>query len=97
MPPKEVVGGRGGLSGSQQVKAALGSQTKGQARKARKAITLGKLVFVEALLVANMHLRSRKNGDDQTCLGCQCHWCTVYILQGPALQHQCPTFLPGNV
>ena len=79
MPAKEVVGGRGGLLGSQQVKAAPGSQMKGWARKARKAIMLGKSVFVEALLVANMHLRSRKNGDDQTCLGCQCCQCIVYI------------------
>ena len=51
VPPKEVVGGKGGASGlqkakmvegSQQVKGAMGSQTKGRARKARKAITLGK-------------------------------------------------------
>ena len=51
VPPKEVVGGKGGASGSQkaktvegsqQAKGATGSQTKGQARKARKAITLGK-------------------------------------------------------
>ena len=48
---KEVVGGKGGASGSQkaktvegsqQAKGATGSQTKGQARKAQKAITLGK-------------------------------------------------------
>ena len=48
---KEVVGGKGGASGSQkaktvegsqQAKGATGSQTKGRARKARKAITLGK-------------------------------------------------------
>ena len=51
VPPKEVVGGKGGASGlqkvktvegSQQAKGATGSQTKGWARKARKAITLGK-------------------------------------------------------
>ena len=49
--PKEVVGGKGGASGSQkgktvevsqQVKGAMGSQTKGRARKAQKPITLGK-------------------------------------------------------
>ena len=49
--PKEVVGGKGGPSGSQQAKAvvgsqqakgAAGSQTKGWARKAQKTITLGK-------------------------------------------------------
>ena len=39
---KEGVGGRGGLLGSQQVKVVVGSQTKGQARKVRKPITLGK-------------------------------------------------------
>ena len=51
VPPKEVVGGKGGalgsqkaktVEGSQQAKGATGSQTKGRARKARKAITLGK-------------------------------------------------------
>ena len=51
VPPKEVVGGKGGVSGlqkaktvegCQQAKGATGSQTKGRARKARKAITLGK-------------------------------------------------------
>ena len=49
--PKEVVGGKGGASGSQkaktgegsqQAKGVTGSQMKGRARKARKAITLGK-------------------------------------------------------
>ena len=51
VPPKEVVGGKGGASGSQkakmvegsqQAKGAMGSQTKGWARKARKHVTLGK-------------------------------------------------------
>ena len=42
MPPKEVMGGKGGPSGSQQAKAVVGSQTKGMSRKARKALTLGK-------------------------------------------------------
>ena len=51
VPLKEVVGGKGGASGSQkaktgegsqQAKGVTGSQTKGRARKARKAITLGK-------------------------------------------------------
>ena len=51
VPPKEVVGGKGGASGlqkaktgegSQQAKGATGSQMKGRARKARKAITLGR-------------------------------------------------------
>ena len=51
VPLKEVVGGKGGVlglqkvktvEGSQQVKGAMGNQTKGQARKAQKAITLGK-------------------------------------------------------
>ena len=43
VPPKEVVGGKGGPSGSQKAKVVEGShQVKGRARKARKAITLGK-------------------------------------------------------
>ena len=43
VPPKEVVGGKGGPSGSQKAKVAEGSQqTKGRVQKARKAITLGK-------------------------------------------------------
>ena len=51
VPPKEVVGGKGGPSGSQhaktvvgsqQTKGATGSQTKGWARKARKHVMLGK-------------------------------------------------------
>ena len=51
VPLKEVVGGKGGASGSQkgktvevsqQARGAMGSQTKGQARKARKPVTLGK-------------------------------------------------------
>ena len=42
VPPKEVVGGKGGPSGSQKAKVAEGSQqAKGWARKAQKAITLG--------------------------------------------------------
>ena len=43
VPPKEVVGGKGGPSGSQKAKVAEGSQqAKGWATKARKAIMLGK-------------------------------------------------------
>ena len=43
MPPKEVVGGKGGPLGSQKAKVAEGSQqVKGWAWKAQKAITLGK-------------------------------------------------------
>ena len=51
VPPKEVVGGKGGLlgsqkakvaEGSQQAKGTMGSQTKGRARKAQKGIMLGK-------------------------------------------------------
>ena len=42
MLPKEVVRGKGGPSGSQQVKAVVGSQAKGSTRKAREAINLGK-------------------------------------------------------
>ena len=42
VPPKEVMGAKGGPSGSQQAKAVVGSQMKGMSRKARKALTLGK-------------------------------------------------------
>ena len=42
---KEVVGGKGGPSGSQQTKVVAGSQTKGVTRKARKTMTLGKSKF----------------------------------------------------
>ena len=42
VPPKEVMGGKGGPLGSQQAKAVVGSQMKGMLRKARKALTLGK-------------------------------------------------------
>ena len=42
--PKEVVGGKGGASGSQKAKVVEGSQqVKGWARKAQKAIMLSKL------------------------------------------------------
>ena len=44
---KESGGGRGGASGSQKAKVAEGSQIKGQARKARKTITLGKSIATE--------------------------------------------------
>ena len=43
VPPKEVVGGKGGLLGSQKAKVAEGSQqAKAMSRKAKKALTLGK-------------------------------------------------------
>ena len=43
VPLKESGGGKGGVVGSQKAKVAEGSQTKGRAQKAQKAITLGKL------------------------------------------------------
>ena len=42
VPLKEVMGGKGGASGSQKAKTVEGSQMKGMLRKARKALTLGK-------------------------------------------------------
>ena len=51
VPLKESGGGRGGASGTQKVKAAEGSQMKGWARKARKVITLGKSIVMEASLL----------------------------------------------
>ena len=58
MPPKEVVGGKGGPSGSQQVKVLVGSQAKGVSRKARKAITLGKLKSISIHPSLNVHART---------------------------------------
>ena len=48
---KEVMGGKGGPSGAQKVKVAEGSQTKERARKARKAITLGKSILVDTSIL----------------------------------------------
>ena len=47
MLPKESGGVKGGASGTQKAKAAEGSQTKGWARKAQKALTLGKSIVTE--------------------------------------------------
>ena len=54
MPAKEVVGGKGGLSGSQKAKAVEGSQMKGQAKKARRQIMLGKSILIRASLLSLM-------------------------------------------
>ena len=58
MLPKEVVGGKGGPSGSQKAKVVEGSQMKGAMRKARKAITLGKSILIVSIVVANMSRRT---------------------------------------
>ena len=58
MPPKEVVGGKGGPSGSQQAKAVVGSQMKGVSRKARKALKLGKSKSVAIHPPLNVHART---------------------------------------
>ena len=58
VPPKKVVGGKGGPSGSQQMKAVVGSQVKGVSRKARKAITLGKSKSISIHLSLNIHART---------------------------------------
>ena len=58
VPLKEVMGGRGGPSGSQHMKAMAGSQTKGVLRKARKAITLGKSKSITTPLLLNIHART---------------------------------------
>ena len=49
VPAKEVVGGKGGLLGSQKVKAVEGSQMKGQAWKAQRQIMLGKSILIGVL------------------------------------------------
>ena len=66
---KKVVGGKGGPLGTQQMKAVVGSQVKGWARKVQKPITLGKSSTCCQSIVTNIHLRSWKDGDDQEGLG----------------------------
>ena len=61
VPPKEVVGGKGEPSGSQQAKAVVGSQMKGVSRKARKALTLGKSKSVAIHPSLNVHARTWEN------------------------------------
>ena len=51
MLPKVSGGVKGGASGTQKAKVAEGSQMKGRARKARKALTLGKSIVTEVLSV----------------------------------------------
>ena len=80
VPVKEGVGGRGGPSGSQQAKAVVGSQTKGQARKARKPITLGKRPTRCWSIVADVYLRSQQDGNDQTGSGCECSWGALHVM-----------------
>ena len=60
MLPKEVMGGKGGPSGSQQMRAVVGSQVKGSMRKARKAINLGKSEMLHYSFVANGNVRTRE-------------------------------------
>ena len=76
------MGGKGGPSGSQQMKAAAGSQTKGVLRKARKAIMLGKSISIDIPSLLNKNVRTREVGDHQMGLGCQCHQCAVHISGG---------------
>ena len=59
VPLKEVVGGKGGPSGSQQAKGVVGSQMKGVSRKARKALTLGKSKSISIHPPLNIHARTR--------------------------------------
>ena len=51
------MGGKGGPLGSQQTKAAAGSQMKGWARKAQRHITFGK-PFVVVVIIPNVKLRT---------------------------------------
>ena len=53
VPPKEVMGGKGGPLGSQQAKGVL--------RKARKAITLGKSNMLHYTFAANGKVRTGEN------------------------------------
>ena len=82
MLPKEVMGGKGGLSGSQQTKAGMGSQTKGGTRKARKAITLGKSLQIAISSSLNENVRTGEVRDHQMGPGCQRHQCAVHVSGG---------------
>ena len=79
VPPKESGGGKGGavgsqkakvVEGSQQAMGVVGSQMKGESRKARKAITLGKSNMFCYSFATNGKVRTRENQGPQTGPGC---------------------------
>ena len=87
VPPKEVVGAKGGPSGSQQAKAVVGSQTKAMLRKARKALTLGKSKSISIHLPLNIHPRTDEVRGSQTGPGCQRCRRAVHVSGGLATKH----------
>ena len=97
VPPKEVVGAKGGPSGSQQAKAVVGSQTKMMSRKARKALTLGKPQSVAIHLPLNVHPRTSEVGGSQMGPGCQRCRRAVHVSGGLATKHRRPTCPAGHV
>ena len=97
VPPKEVVGVKGGPSGSQQAKAVVGSQTKTMSRKARKALTLGKPQSVAIHPPLNVHPRTGEVGGSQTGPGCQRRRRAVHVSGGLATKHRRPTCPAGHV
>ena len=97
--PKELGGGRGGVSGTQKVKAAEGSQTKGWARKARKVLTLGMFIVHSHrnIIIANLYCRTSKKRGGQVHSSCQCSWCAVHVVQSPSPEYRHLTCLAGHV
>ena len=97
VPPKEVVGGKGGPSGSQQAKAVVGSQTKGMSRKARKALTLGKSESIPIRPPLNEHPRTGEVGGSQTGPGCQRRRRAVHVSGRFSAKHRRATCPAGHV
>ena len=87
MLPKDVVGGKGGPSGSPQAKAVVGSQMKGVSRKARKALTLGKSKFIAIHPPLNVHARTSEIRGPQTGPGCQHRQHAVHVLGSLSAKH----------
>ena len=95
--PKEVVGGKGGPSGSHQVKAVAGSQAKGSTGKARKAINLGKSNMFRYSFAANGKVRTGENQGPQMGPGCQHRWRAVHVAGGPLVHYQCTESPPQYI
>ena len=97
VPPKEVVGAKGGPSGSQQAKVVVGSQTKMMSRKARKALTLGKSKSISIHPPLNVHPRTGEVRGSQMGPGCQRRRHAVHVLGGLVTKHRRPTCPAGHI
>ena len=98
VPPKEVVGGKGGPSWSQKAKVAEGSQqAKGVSRKARKALTLGKSKSISIRLPLNIHPRTGEVRGSQMGPGCQRRRHAVHVSGSLSAKHRHATCLAGHV